>query len=309
MSSVRIGLVGYDLLQEKIINSLSKYSFVKIVGATNIKNDDENTVINKGILIYKDFETLIENEKPHILSICTPLESRFEFVEKAINKKIDTIFEEPLTLDPEKIYRLKNALDKTLAIPLNDTYYHPVLLDVQNYIYENEVGLPISINYKRFVQNPETFSLLYLLAGVIHFARKIFNSEVIDAFSFFTKEKSFSVINLIFKNNTIANINLGRLQINPNEQQRDEIIIDVIGTDGIIISRPSENTVLLYTKKKMDKIYWEENGVSNFVKFFIKTIQEKKDYTAKLLNIDDEIELSKAMQIILKGIESVDLLI
>jgi len=301
---VRIGIVGYDSLQEKFVNSLIKNSFIKIVGATDIIKEDVRTISNLGISVYRDLETLIENENPNILSVCTSLNLRFDVVEKAINEKIHVVFEEPLCLNTEKIYRLKKALGKTLAVPLNDIYYHPVIFDTLNYIYENEIGLPISINYKRFVQAPETFGLINLLTGFIHIARKAFNSEVIDAYSFFTKEKNYGVINLIFKNNTIANINVGKVMINNNERQRDDIIIDIIGTDGIIVSKLSENVVLLQTKNKIDKICWEEDSIDNFTKLFIMANLGKKEYEAKLLNINDEIMLIDTIKIILRDLEA-----
>jgi predicted dehydrogenase len=303
MNNIRIGLVGYDSLQEKFVNSLIRHPIIKFVGATNITEENEKIVSNLGISLYRDLETLIESENPNILSVCTPLRTRFDIVEKAVSEKISVVFEEPLTLNAEKIYRLKESLGKTLALPLNDIYYHPIIQDVLSYIYENEIGLPISILYKRFVQTTETFSLLHLLTGVIHFARKAFNTEVTDAYSFFTKEKNFGTINLIFNNGTIANINIGKISILNNEMERDEVFMDIIGTDGVIISKLSENIILLQTKNKIEKINWEKDSVSNFVKLFIRFILGSKDYENKLLKIEDELMLCETIKIVLRDIK------
>ncbi|MEM2932171.1 MAG: Gfo/Idh/MocA family oxidoreductase [Nitrososphaerota archaeon] len=300
INELRIGIVGYDHLQEKIINALSRYTFVKVVGATEIAKDNEKAIYDKGVLIYKDLDSLIENEDPNILSVCSILETRSRIVKNAIDSKLNVMFEEPLTLNTNEIYDFKkilNNIDNILVVPINDIYYHPVLLDMLSYIYENEIGLPVSINFKRSVWIKENIDLLYLLTGAIHFARKVFNSEAIEVYSSTTLDKNYSVINLSFKNNTIANINLSVSHIINDENKRDDVFIDVIGTDGIIISRPSENIVFLQTKNKIERVPWLENNISNFIKLFIESLLGNREYKTKLLNITDEMRLIETIEL------------
>ncbi|MEM2182333.1 MAG: Gfo/Idh/MocA family oxidoreductase [Candidatus Methanomethylicia archaeon] len=304
INELRIGIVGYDHLQEKIINALSRYTFVKVVGATEIAKDNEKAIYDKGVLIYKDLDSLIENEDPNILSVCSILETRYRIVKNAIDSKLNVMFEEPLTLNTNEIYDFKkilNNIDNILVVPINDIYYHPVLLDMLSYIYENEIGLPVSINFKRSVWIKENIDLLYLLTGAIHFARKVFNSEAIEVHSSTTLDKNYSVINLSFKNNTIANINLSVSHIINDENKRDDVFIDVIGTDGIIISRPSENIVFLQTKNKIERVPWLENNISNFIKLFIESLLGNREYKTKLLNIMDEMRLIETIELLTKS--------
>jgi hypothetical protein len=86
--------------------------------------------------------------------------------------------------------------------------------------------------------------------------------------------------------------------------ERDEVFMDIIGTDGVIISKLSENIILLQTKNKIEKINWEKDSVSNFVKLFIRFILGSKDYENKLLKIEDELMLCETIKIVLRDIKA-----
>src|SRR5215467_4304638 len=91
---------------------------------------------------YTDFETMLDKEKPDIVSIVTPPTFHFPMTMAALKRGIHVLCEKPFALDASEARRMKAAADQTAVVAMVDFEfrYIPARAYVVDLVREGFVG-------------------------------------------------------------------------------------------------------------------------------------------------------------------------
>jgi len=323
-------VVGLGSMGKRRIRNLKQLNQEEILGFDLKTERSSESEKEYGIKTYHDIQKALD-EKPDAMIISTPPDLHMKYAKIAIDEGIHFFTEASVVQDEMKevIGMLKDS--KIVGLPSCTMRYHPITLQVRDFLKNNVIGKPLAFLYhsgqyladwhpwedyrKFYVSKRKTgacreivpFELIWLsdifgeIESVMASKSKISNLEA-------DIDDIYNVL-LNFKNKIQGTLTVDVIARFPYRQ------LKILGEEGVIFADWSERTVNYFTKesgwsnKKIDDGKIEENyihGEGPYVKEmsnFIKTIKREIDqpYTFeedyKILNILNNIEESSNLGI------------
>lgn len=215
-----LGLIGagkWGLNYVKTIQNIDE-SILKKIACKNLKN--KSTLIHK-YDVSNNWHDVTSSSDIQGVIIATPPKNHFEIAKEAIKNKKSVIIEKPVTLNSKNAKYLKDlALKNKVSVRVNHVYlYHPMYRFLKYYIaQQNKLNSIISIagNYGPFRNDvsplwdwaPHDIAMCLDIMGEFPSTIKAHFSKQEEK----DKKNQFNVsINLCFKNNKFAILNVGNI--------------------------------------------------------------------------------------------------
>lgn len=113
---MRVSVVGCGAVSGNHLNALKKLSSVEISSVVDIIKDRADSTAKKyGCKAYYDFETMLKEDKPDCIHICTPHYLHVPMAEAALAKGIHVLCEKPCAISQQGLSLLRQAQDKSSA--------------------------------------------------------------------------------------------------------------------------------------------------------------------------------------------------
>ena len=113
---MRVSVVGCGLISRNHLRVLKSLKNVEISSVVDIKKDRADTVAKKyGCKAYYDFETMLNEDKPDCVHICTPHYLHVPMAVAALERNIHVLCEKPCAISEEGLTQLRKAQDSSNA--------------------------------------------------------------------------------------------------------------------------------------------------------------------------------------------------
>ena len=107
---MRVSVVGCGAVSENHLKALKKISAVRISSVVDIKKDRADSSAQKyKCKAYYDFDTMLREDKPDCIHICTPHYLHVPMAVKALNIGINVLCEKPCAISAEGLSELRSA--------------------------------------------------------------------------------------------------------------------------------------------------------------------------------------------------------
>ena len=114
---MRVSVVGCGAVSRSHLRVLSGMKNVKISSVVDIKKDRADTVAKKyKCKAYYNFETMLSEDKPDCIHICTPHYLHVPMSVSALNKGINVLCEKPCAISEEGLAQLRHAQSQSDAV-------------------------------------------------------------------------------------------------------------------------------------------------------------------------------------------------
>jgi predicted dehydrogenase len=314
MEKIKVGLIGlYNKeKQMKIFKSFSDDPRVEVTSLSSLKEEDKEIASKFKLKYYSDFSQMLQKEKLDAISISLPSNELIRAVISCINSNVNILFDE-IPINIEKAREIAEIIKrkKIIFLPASNLFFNQSIQYMIQQVFDNTLGLPISLFARSFYRSrplnwnknkEKIFEWLFIsLTPLINISRKTMSSEINKAEAFITSEYTYSVLNLNFLNNTMACITIGWNEC-PTYPLAQETLLDVIGTDGVILIDTSRASIRVYSEKnkEMKSIIWDIEEIQIIVKHFIELLEGYEE--KQLLTIEDEIASLKIIEEAYKNI-------
>lgn len=212
---VRVGVVGVGHLGSLHAKMFSEIQEVEFLGVYDILQEKGRAVANEfGVKAYQTYDRLLEDVEA--ISVATPTSTHFEVAAKALEKKIHTFIEKPLTETVDEAERLIGMSEQNgVKIQVGHVErFNPALLALEKYNLN-----PMFIESHRLAQfNPRGSDVPVVLDLMIHdidIILSLVNSPVesIDANGVAVVSDSADIANarIKFVNGCVANVTASRI--------------------------------------------------------------------------------------------------
>lgn len=214
-AKVKVGVVGVGHLGSLHAKMFSEIQEVEFVGVYDIVQEKGRAVANEfGVKAYQTYNGLLEDVEA--ISIATPTSTHFEVAAKALEKKIHTFIEKPLTEtvdEAERLTRMSMQIGAKIQVGHVERF-NPALLALEKYNLN-----PMFIESHRLAQfNPRGSDVPVVLDLMIHdidIILSLVNSPVenIDANGVAVVSDSADIANarIKFRNGCVANVTASRI--------------------------------------------------------------------------------------------------
>ena len=107
---MKVSVVGCGAVSGNHLKALKKLSSVEISSVTDIKKDRADSAAEKyHCKAYYDFETMLEEDKPDCIHICTPHHLHVPMAVKALERGIHVLCEKPCAITSQQLELLRKA--------------------------------------------------------------------------------------------------------------------------------------------------------------------------------------------------------
>lgn len=154
---VKIALVGIGSMGGVHFNSYKNIENAQIIAVADVRTEMAAEKVNdKNIRIYDSMDSLLENESPDIVDICTPSYLHAELSIKALERGINVLCEKPMALSGTETNKILDAIKKSgksfmtahVLRFMSDYKYLKGVVD------SGELGKPIHVDMKRISRIP-----------------------------------------------------------------------------------------------------------------------------------------------------------
>lgn len=114
---MRVSVVGCGQISRNHLRVLKSLKNIEISSVVDIKKDRADSMAKKySCKAYYDFETMLKEDKPDCIHICTPHYLHVPMAVAALEKDIHVLCEKPCAITEEGLQQLRKAQDKSNAI-------------------------------------------------------------------------------------------------------------------------------------------------------------------------------------------------
>lgn len=114
---MRVSVVGCGSVSRSHLRVLKDLKDIEISSVVDINKDRADAVAEKyGCKAYYDFETMISDDKPDSVHICTPHYLHVPMAVTALEKGINVLCEKPCAISQSSLTELRQAQDKSSAV-------------------------------------------------------------------------------------------------------------------------------------------------------------------------------------------------
>ena len=113
---MRVSVVGCGLISRNHLRALKSIKGIEISSVVDIKKDRADSTAKKyGCKAYYDFQTMLQEDKPDSIHICTPHFLHVPMAVAALEKGIHVLCEKPCAISSEGLEKLRKAQDESTA--------------------------------------------------------------------------------------------------------------------------------------------------------------------------------------------------
>ena len=144
---MRVSVVGCGGVSKSHLTALSEMENVEISSVVDIKKDRADSAASRyNCKAYYDFDSMLEEDKPDCIHICTPHYLHADMAVKALNRGINVLCEKPCAITAEGLSRIRLARlmsEAQFGVCFQNRYNESVLL-IKRLIEKEEYGRVIS---------------------------------------------------------------------------------------------------------------------------------------------------------------------
>ncbi len=120
-----------------------------IVEKNSLRGERARTMIGSNAPIYENIDSMLSEQKPDLVIVCTPDHTHDDIVVRALESGIDVITEKPMTTSVEKIRRILDAEKRTgRRVDVSFNYrYAPTAAKIKELLNSGEIGRVTSVDF------------------------------------------------------------------------------------------------------------------------------------------------------------------
>lgn len=270
-----IALVGYGKWGKILANQINNSKYFNLVGVLSSLNLKKNFKINS----YKDFSSLIKNEKVDCIYIAKDPATNFSILEKLVEHKLPIIFEKPLCLNSKNCLDMIKIIEKLKIISFTNlpNIFSDTYNETKKFIKSNEK------NIKRIIINegdngPIRDEINPIFDWGIH--------PLTYVFGIYERINLKKINHKTIVNSKVKNIKITKLEIPINNQFKIKIltgngfksktrILKIILNNGDIFINDFIKHELLLNDKVIFKS--QKKPLDNLLEKFAKSIKKNKN--------------------------------
>lgn len=120
-----------------------------IVEKNLLRGERARTMIGSNAPLYENIDSMLSEQKPDLVIVCTPDHTHDDIVVRALESGIDVITEKPMTTSVEKIRRILDAEKRTgRRVDVSFNYrYAPTAAKIKELLNSGEIGRVTSVDF------------------------------------------------------------------------------------------------------------------------------------------------------------------
>ncbi len=120
-----------------------------IVEKNSLRGERARTMIGSNAPLYENIDSMLSEQKPDLVIVCTPDHTHDDIVVRALEAGIDVITEKPMTTSVEKIRRILDAEKRTgRRVDVSFNYrYAPTAAKIKELLNSGEIGRVTSVDF------------------------------------------------------------------------------------------------------------------------------------------------------------------
>ncbi len=120
-----------------------------IVEKNSLRGERARTMIGSNAPLYENIDSMLSEQKPDLVIVCTPDHTHDDIVVRALESGIDVITEKPMTTSVEKIRRILDAEKRTgRRVDVSFNYrYAPTAAKIKELLNSGEIGRVTSVDF------------------------------------------------------------------------------------------------------------------------------------------------------------------
>ncbi|MDR6664942.1 Gfo/Idh/MocA family oxidoreductase [Rhizobium sp. 1399] len=120
-----------------------------IVEKNSLRGERARTMIGSNAPLYENIDSMLTEQKPDLVIVCTPDHTHDDIVVRALESGIDVITEKPMTTSVEKIRRILDAEKRTgRRVDVSFNYrYAPTAAKIKELLNSGEIGRVTSVDF------------------------------------------------------------------------------------------------------------------------------------------------------------------
>lgn len=120
-----------------------------IVEKNSLRGERARTMIGSNAPLYENIDSMLIEQKPDLVIVCTPDHTHDDIVVRALESGIDVITEKPMTTSVEKIRRILDAEKRTgRRVDVSFNYrYAPTAAKIKELLNSGEIGRVTSVDF------------------------------------------------------------------------------------------------------------------------------------------------------------------
>lgn len=120
-----------------------------IVEKNSLRGERARTMIGSNAPLYENIDSMLTEQKPDLVIVCTPDHTHDDIVVRALEAGIDVITEKPMTTSVEKIRRILDAEKRTgRRVDVSFNYrYAPTAAKIKELLNSGEIGRVTSVDF------------------------------------------------------------------------------------------------------------------------------------------------------------------
>ena len=120
-----------------------------IVEKNSLRGERARTMIGSNAPLYENIDSMLTEQKPDLVIVCTPDHTHDDIVVRALESGIDVITEKPMTTTVEKIRRILDAEKRTgRRVDVSFNYrYAPTAAKIKELLNSGEIGRVTSVDF------------------------------------------------------------------------------------------------------------------------------------------------------------------
>ncbi len=159
---IKIAVIGAGNMGKNHIRTYSKLKDAKLTAVADVNPATQKLADEYGISYYKDYSTLIEQERPQAVSIVVPTPYHFSIGSDLLARGIHCLIEKPIASTVHEADRLVALAEKNKVILTvgHIERFNPLIVKLKELVGNKKVGKITAINCKRVggfpIREPKT---------------------------------------------------------------------------------------------------------------------------------------------------------
>lgn len=150
---LKAAVIGAGAIGRHHVRNYHEIPHVELVGVSDLDEAQVAQIVRNyaGVKGYKDFEKLLDEQKPDLVSICVPTQHHYVVAEQVIARGVHLLIEKPITEtveQAEKLIAQADAAGVTLTVGHIERF-NPAIIELKRHLDENRLEKVFRVQARR----------------------------------------------------------------------------------------------------------------------------------------------------------------
>lgn len=188
---LKVGVIGTGSIGRHHVRNYHDIPNVDLVGISDVNEEQAATLAKNygAVAHYTDFERLLDEQKPDMVSICVPTQHHFAVAQAVIERGIHLLVEKPITETVEQAEQIiQQAADAGVVLTVGHIErFNPAVIELKKHLEENRLDKVFRVQSRRMGPFPARIRdvgvVIDLATHDLDMIRYILNDEIIRVYA------------------------------------------------------------------------------------------------------------------------------